>query len=379
MTNKTHKKLREGFTTGSAATAASMAALEILLHDGKGEESVNTFVQHVPVPPPEQGGEEIHLGLPLLRIPIAEVQRLGASIATAYVIKDGGDDPDATHGAHIQATVTLVPEQPDIHIEGGQGVGRVTLPGLPLPVGMAAINPAPRRQITTGLRMLMQKYQYVNGVSVVVSVPHGEAIAQHTFNPRLGIVGGISILGTQGTVRPYSHSAWKATILQGFNVAQATGCRTLCLSTGRRSERLLLNKYPQVSLQSAIQAADFAHFSLYHAGKYPFEKLVWGCFFGKLVKLAQGHKYTHARHAELDFTLLQTWCAEAGADIPEITQCVTASHALEYILAHAAKERVIKSITQKAADVACAFAGRSVRVYVFHLDGYELAWAESIK
>ncbi len=397
---KNKKVLREGFTTGTAATAAAMAALESLLCKEKGGKCMLT-----PVPPPlsprmpsfaqslvlsqkvmqlkretTAGSEstqcmESTKNKGFLSIPIAGVHRNHAHSATAFVIKDGGDDPDATHKASIYATVTLGtrPQQQDIVIHGGEGVGRITLPGLPLPVGMAAINPAPRRQISLGLQLIAQKYAYTHSIDVTISVPGGEELAKNTFNPRLGILGGISILGTQGTVKPYSHKAWKATIVQGLEVAAATACTTLCLSTGRRSEKLLLETYPHVLPSWAIQAADFAEFSLSQAGRYPFEQLVWGCFFGKLVKLAQGHSYTHARSANLDFTLLQQWCAKKNMHIPEIASCVTANHALEYILAKEAWPSVLHSITKKAAKVASQFAQRPVTVHLFHLDGRPLA------
>ncbi len=212
-------------------------------------------------------------------------------------------------------------------------------------------------------------------MEVCICVPHGEDIAKKTFNSRLGILGGISILGTQGTVKPFSHTAWQATITQGIQVASATGCETLCLSTGRRSEKLLLAKLPHLPTQAAVQAADFVKFSLEEAGKYPFKNIAWGCFFGKLIKLAQGYENTHARQAQLDFTTLYTWCAAEGMDIPQIQQCVTAQHALEYILAFPQQniqQRVLRNIHNKATTTASTFAARPVRVYAFHLNGQDL-------
>ena len=208
---------------------------------------------------------------------------------------------------------------------------------------------------------------------VIVSVPEGERLARQTFNPRLGIVGGISILGTQGTVRPYSHQAWKATIEQGLAVAAATGCRDMGLTTGRRSERLLMDKYPQMPQRSFIQVADFAAFSLKAAGAMPFDNLIWGCFFGKLVKLAQGHAYTHARHAELDMEDLAHLCRQCGASCADqVRHCITAAHALELLLQDKAGNDVIALAGEKAAAVAANFAGRHVRLHLFHTDGREL-------
>ncbi len=381
---KTKTKLREGFSTGTAATAAAMAALECLLS------GVSCTSMLTPMPPQEDNNDahsqtehpwiwatrkNLEELSPTRSIAIAHIQCESTKKAFARVIKDGGDDPDATHNAAIEAHITLTSHCGQIRIDGGKGVGRVTLPGLPVAVGKAAINPAPQRQIVLGLHLIAHKYGYGGGMEVCICVPHGEAIAKKTFNSRLGILGGISILGTQGTVKPFSHTAWQATISQGIQVASATDCTTLCLSTGRRSEKLLLAKLPHLPAQAAVQAADFVKFSLEEAGKYPFENIAWGCFFGKLIKLAQGYENTHARQAKLDFTTLYMWCAAEGMDIPQIQQCVTAQHALEYILAFPQqniRQCVLRNIHNKATTTASAFAARPVHVYAFHLNGQDL-------
>ena len=304
-------------------------------------------------------------------------------LAHASIRKDGGDDPDATSGALITATVIMeAPVRVDkevsadvgIHLDGGPGVGRVTLPGLPVAVGEAAINPVPRQQITFALRhALADALPPCPPLRVIISVPEGHRLARQTFNPRLGIVGGISILGTQGTVRPFSHKAWKATIQQGLAVAAATGCRSIALTTGRRSERLLMERYPEMPQQCFIQVADFAGFSLQAAGAGNFDTLVWGCFFGKLVKLAQGHAYTHARHANLDMADLARVCEQYGARCAaQVKDCITAAHALELLLQDEAGTDVIRQVAAKAAAVAANFAGRPVRLHLFHTDGREL-------
>ena len=206
-----------------------------------------------------------------------------------------------------------------------------------------------------------------------VRVPLGSELAQKTFNPRLGIEGGISILGTQGTVRPYSHAAWKATIEQGLAVAAATGCRTLCLTTGRRSERLLMERYPQLPDRCFVQVADFAQFSLHAAGAMSFERIVWGCFFGKLVKLAQGHTYTHAKDSTLDMQALAQLAQAAKASCAsEVARCITAAHALELLLADAAGPRVIEQLARLAMRTAQKFSGQAVCLHLFHTDGREL-------
>ena len=396
-------KLREGFTTGSAATGAALAALQLLCH-GCAPDTVR-----VPLPPfasPQQGGNGVQpeprgwLVLPVANCDSGPAPELAARWAAnnfehcdpppqgiirsahASIIKDGGDDPDATSGARITATVveSILPqnreevaEPGNIIIKGGPGVGRVTLPGLPVPVGQAAINPVPRQQISLALQA--QKYASADStrLTVFVSVPLGSELAQKTFNPRLGIEGGISILGTQGTVRPYSHAAWKATIEQGLAVATATGCRTLCLTTGRRSERLLMERYPQLPERCFVQVADFAQFSLNAAGAMNFERIVWGCFFGKLVKLAQGHTYTHAKDSTLDMQALAQLAQAAKARCAsEVARCITAAHALELLLADAAGPRVIEQVARLAMQTAQKFSGQAVCLRLFHTDGREL-------
>ena len=264
--------LREGFTTGSAATAAAVAALRYLLC---GEQSGS-----VRVPPPPRAERQTPLCVPVASCasgPADDVRALAArcsavlSVAHACVIKDGGDDPDATHKAEIRATVALLAAPvppPDallldaaplpLYLVGGPGIGRVTLPGLPVPVGQPAVNPAPREQLCAAVRALLSCLSLPPGAAAllcVLSVPEGRTIAAHTFNPRLGIVDGISILGTQGTVRPFSHAAWQASIAQGIAVAEATACPGLGMSTGRRSEKLLMARYPDWPARGTFRGA----------------------------------------------------------------------------------------------------------------------------
>lgn len=386
--------LREGFTTGTAATAAAMAALHLALTDQHCSQCT------VVLPPLDASAPS--LSIPVLRsdygygygCPAQPPENPCQRIAWAEVEKDGGDDPDATRHAHIVATVSLplTPPKPQnlinlaaseapssaatgpqVHITGGAGVGRVTLAGLPVAVGQAAINPVPRQQIAYALTQLAAQHAYTGPIEVCIAVPQGEELARHTLNARLGIVGGISILGTQGTVKPFSHSAWKATISQGLNVAEASACQQICLSTGRRSERLLMGLYPHLPAQAFIQAADFAQFSLSEAGKRPFTTLVWGCFFGKLLKLAEGHPYTHAHNAALDMQVLAALCAEHHAACASaVPHCVTAGHALELLLDDSAGMAILHHVAQRAALHASHFAGKDVRIHLFHIQGQEL-------
>lgn len=355
--------LREGFTTGSAAAAAAKAATLFAL-TGQSPARVD-----IPLP----------TGQRRLSIAVEGVADDGMSVRAA-VIKDGGDDPDATHGARIEAVVTVDPAfsavGPHVLIDGGPGVGRATLPGLPIAVGKAAINPGPERQIRAAvLEALPQGFTGI--VLVFIEVPEGESIARHTLNPRLGILGGISILGTGGIVRPYSHEAWAAAVSQSLDVARAQGHRFCALTTGRRSERLFLAANPEVPEVCCVQAADhFAH-ALREAAAKGFACVAWAVFFGKLVKQAQGLENTHAREAATDFSLLAELAGQfggAGADPATCTALAganTAAHALE--LAHlmggaGVRERLVAALVARARIAAQGFApGLEVRYQVFDL------------
>jgi len=208
------KRLREGFTTGSAAAAGAKAALLYL----SGRKDLKQVVIPLPV-----GGR--------LTIPVDHIEALESG-ARATVIKDAGDDPDVTHKAKIRSTVHFVPnrKQGEIDIDGGKGVGRVTKPGLPVPVGEPAINPVPRQQIREAVQEGLDEAGIEGFVSVIIDVVDGEKIAKKTFNPRLGILGGISILGTRGTVKPFSNEAYRDTITVSMDVARAGGLDVIALA-----------------------------------------------------------------------------------------------------------------------------------------------------
>lgn len=355
--------LREGFTTGSAAAAAARAATLFAL-TGEAPQAVD-----IPLPPPHPSDAG------RLTIPIASVRddELGVR---ATVVKDGGDDPDATHGALIEAHVTLDPAfsgvGPHVLIGGGAGVGRVTLPGLAVPVGSAAINPGPEAQIRQSVLEVLPPY--FKGIAlVVIEVPDGEAIAKHTLNPRLGIQGGISILGTGGIVRPYSHEAWAACIDAALDVARAAGHESVVLTTGRRSERLFQQRHPFVSDVCLIQAADFFAHALNAAVRRGFAEVIWAVFPGKLVKQAQGFANTHARRAELDFAQLAELARQAGADeavAAAVARANTAGQALA-LVPDEAGQRLTALLVARARTAAQGFAGPglNVRYVVFNLAG----------
>ena len=361
------KRLREGFTTGSAAAAGAKAALGCLVGLGVSKEV------EIPLP---AGGR--------LTIPVERVERVG-NAAMAMVRKDGGDDPDATHKARIMSTVRLLPggRHGDVHIEGGTGVGKVTRPGLPVQVGESAINPVPRRQIKEALLEGLEASGVRSAVSVVVEVANGEKIAKKTLNPRLGILGGISILGTRGTVKPFSNKAYKDTITMSMDVAKAEGLNAVALTTGGRSERFLKELLPDFPETAFIQVADFFSFSFKEGAKRGFSHIFYSCFFGKLVKMAQGFPYTHARKSRIDFDLLASWSLLKGMGKEKahaIKGANTAREALAIIQETACGDGIIHDVLEKALMSARGFAGPfpDITYYLFDFGG-ELLFTEKSK
>lgn len=320
-------KVRIGFTTGSAAAAAAKAGL---LHLNNG-----SLPAKVSIPCPEG---HARLAVPIQSIePPADPQG-----AVAVVVrKDAGDDPDVTHGAAILARVRLKPSfQTEIVLQAGPGVGRVTRPGLPVGVGEPAINPGPRRQIVMALQEALDHFGVAGRVEAVVEVPGGEVLAGRTFNPRLGVAGGISILGTRGTVVPFSHAAWRETILQSLDVARAEERRLIALSTGGRGGKFLEGVFRggQTGLEDKdaafIQAGDHVGFAMRRAASHGFAKIVWGGFWGKLVKMAQGRPQTHARVFTVDFAALADLALACGAGsglAAQIRGANTARHVLDLL------------------------------------------------
>ncbi len=395
LSSATKKPLREGFTTGTCATAGALAALLFLQHGrkpdrvscplppfrDKGHEDLASPGDAFLLPTPRAwmkiAIEDVVSGIP----PFLDATPLhGTRTATALVIKDGGDDPDVTHGAKIYTSLSLHgalhPERDQIEILGGKGVGRITLPGLPLPVGAPAINPVPRAQICYALKEAWRKYAPAPcpAMTVRISVPDGEALAKKTFNPRLGILGGISILGTQGTVKPFSNTAFMATISEELSLAKALGIDRIFLTTGRRSERLLMTCFPDAPEQAFVQVGDFCGHALNETRRLGFSSIVWGSFFGKLLKLAQGGSMTHAHTQDIDFRALADLCARHGASGSDaVASAKTAALALEYILRDNAGTDILRTILSLAKEAAQNFAGQKVSVHLFHLDGHELA------
>ncbi len=276
------KALRSGFTTGACAAAAAKGATLALLNQKKMEEVQITLPR----------GEKV-----AFELNHCEFDNLRACCS---VVKDAGDDPDVTEGAQILAEVAWT-EGRGLTIEGGKGVGVVTKPGLEIPVGIAAINPVPRRMITQSVEEVVKLDG--RGIKVVISVPQGEELARKTLNSRLGIVGGISILGTTGIVVPYSEEAFTASISQALDIALACGLQEVVLTTGRRSEQYAQRRLA-LPEESFVQVGDFMGYALKECTRKGLSKvIIWG-MAGKLSKLAQGHFHTHVDSAEVDIDFL---------------------------------------------------------------------------
>jgi cobalt-precorrin-5B (C1)-methyltransferase len=314
MARASDEKLRTGWTTGTCAAAAAKAAAEALL-TGEPQERVDVRL-------PKKGDER--------RVPF-EVERceVGAGWAEAVVVKDAGDDPDVTHGAHLTVCVSWK-EEPGIELDRGEGVGVVTKPGLGLPVGGPAINEVPRRMISYSVEEVLDLSE--RGVRVVISVPGGEKMAEKTTNARLGIVGGISILGTTGIVRPFSTAAWAASVVQAIDVMGAQGHGTFVLSTGGLTEKAAMRLLPGLEEVCFIEVGDFTGQAIKRAIKNGLKRGFFVGMAGKLTKLAAGVMMTHWTRSKVDNELLAEITREAGGS-PDLVEGVkganTARHAYE--------------------------------------------------
>jgi cobalt-precorrin-5B (C1)-methyltransferase len=307
-----------------------------------------------------------------LSVPVAWV-RAEAGGARAGVVKDGGDDPDVTSGLVIEALVRL-DHGPDIEVEGGRGVGRATLPGLPVAVGRAAINPEPLAQIAAAVREGLAEAGSAAGARVLVEVPDGERAARATMNPRLGILGGISILGRTGIVRPFSHASYTASIAEALDVARAAGLDEVVFTTGRRSDRFVQALRPDLPAQAVVQAADFFGFANREAARRGFRAIGWSVLVGKLVKQAQGLDSTHAGDADVDFGRLAGLCGRAGLDpdrCREVAEARLARQVLAILADSPRRPAILALLAAEAAAQARRMAGPGplVRYYLFDFEG----------
>lgn len=313
--------LRTGWTTGTCSAAAAKAAAAALV---SGE-----IQRRVEIGLP-RSGRRVGFAVADCRIGVVCGVPPGDAVwAEAAVVKDAGDDPDVTHGARLVARAFWGSGQ-GVTLDAGEGVGVVTKRGLGLPVGGAAINPVPRRQIADAVGEVVDISAL--GLRLVISVPEGARMARKTTNPRLGIVGGISILGTTGIVRPFSTAAWRASVGQAVDVIAATGCDTFVLSTGGRTEAAAMALYPALDEVCFIEVGDFTGYALKRAARRGLRRCIFVGMAGKLSKLGAGVMMTHWTRSRVDTQLLACLTAEGGGGaelVAAVGAANTARHAYE--------------------------------------------------
>ena len=324
------KNLRCGYTTGSCATAAAKAAATMLLTG----ERVATVRIDTP--------KGVVLELEPLEVELAE------QYVSCAIRKDSGDDPDDTNGVLVFAKVEKVAE-PGVHIEGGVGVGRVTKPGLACAVGGPAINPTPRRMITAEVGSVMEQAGYSEGLLVTISIPEGVEIAKKTFNPRLGIIGGLSVLGTSGIVEPMSEKALIETMYVEMRAQKARGNKHLLVFFGNYGEDFTRDVM-QLDLEGAVTCSNFVGELLDYAVFLGFETLLLIGHSGKLVKLAQGVMNTHSKYADCRTELFALEAMFHGASIEvgqEIYHCLTTDEVTKILKREQIFEPVMDKVTER--------------------------------
>lgn len=306
--------MRKGYTTGTCAAAGARAC-------------VVAMSGHIP--------DRVDVRLPrgdAISVPVKSCDVADAG-AICTVIKDGGDDPDVTHGADIVVEVSKGGPAGDVTIEGGSGVGIVTKPGLGLEIGKPAINPVPRRMIRENVSEVGSDILKDTGLRVTVSVPSGKRLAPKTDNPRLGIMGGISILGTSGIVIPFSTASFAAAIRQSLDVTAAMGNDTVVLTTGSRSEAFA-RKFLHLPDHCFVQVGDFSGYTIRQCASRRLKKAYLVGFVGKLAKMAAGVEQTHVKGSKVDMNLLAQAAYDCGADtdmVQRIRHANTARHVMEMV------------------------------------------------
>ena len=352
------ENLREGYSTSACAMAAAGAAARVLLTGDR----LDSFT--VDLPAQEQ-----------VTFPLEHCDIRGDSV-TCGVIKGTSDDPDVTHGLEIQATVRWAAE-PGITLKGGDGVGLVTKPGLPVPVGEPAINPVPRRMILSAVDEEAGPHLAGRGLVVTISAPGGREIAEQTMNPKLGIVGGISILGTSGIVKPFSASAYRASIYIELKMTAHNGGRHAVLATGKRSVTYAQTVYPHLPEHAFIQVGDHIDYGLRQARRLNFDRISISSMIGKVSKLAQGRMQTHVKEGDVDLAFLAQVVANLGANdalCQRVLEANTAHH-VQVMAREAQLEGLEKRLAEMAAGEAAAFIDQSlpVEVLLWQLKGELLA------
>jgi cobalt-precorrin-5B (C1)-methyltransferase len=308
-------KLRTGYTTGSSATAAAKAGLLSIINQKK--------TDNIDIKLPKGNSIEI----------LVHSCDFNSDNARCSVIKDGGDDPDVTHGAEIIVELSFTEKVNEIEIDGGEGVGIVTKPGLGLEINKPAINPTPKKMINENLREIGEKILEKKGIRVVISVPKGKELGPKTDNPRIGIKNGISILGTSGIVIPFSTASYAASIRQNLDVAIAMGNDTVVLTTGGRSEDFA-KKIVDLPEHCFVQMGDFSGYTIQQCSRKNIKRAYVVGFIGKLAKMAAGVKQTHVKGSKVDMNFLADLAKKSNANetiIENIKKANTARHVSEII------------------------------------------------
>ena len=353
------ENLRSGYTTGACAAAASRAALLAMVW----QRPVAEVAIRLPA------GQMVTFALHSCTFTQSE--------GRASVIKDAGDDPDVTHLAEICSRVTWEGGASGVIFRRGPGVGLVTKKGLPVAPGEPAINPVPRKMIAEGIgEVLAERGLADRGVAVEISVPGGEELAKKTFNPRLGIVGGISILGTTGIVVPYSTAAWLASVTQEIDVAAAQGIRELVLAVGARGERLARQLIP-LPEEAFVQMGPFFGDALRHCAGVGIEKVTLVAMIGKLAKFAAGNESVHSTNSSQDFAFLADAARSAGADTALVEQITGANTAREVseMASEAGLREFFDALCKRAWEFAATFliGGLTLDIYLTSQEGKVLA------
>jgi cobalt-precorrin-5B (C1)-methyltransferase len=347
--------LRQGYTTGACAAAAARGAALMLREQRVVEEA------EILLPAGRPARFKLH------------GQTLSDRGSSCFVVKDAGDDPDITNGAEIHASIDVeyfVPHR--IILQGGTGVGRVTKPGLAVPVGEAAINPVPRKMILENVKEVLAMRCIPAALTITISIPNGAELAKKTLNERLGIIGGLSILGTTGVVKPISAKAWTDTIDCSIDVALASGAETVILSTGRTSElaaQKFLEGRETLPEETFVMMGDHVGYALCSCKAKEVKRVIIAAQFAKLLKIASGHKQTHVFSSELDLQSLRELLTAADPGSPFSDSCLTANTARQVLLDSGNDPDLVRIVCERAKESALMMApGLEIEVM---LAGYD--------
>jgi|TARA_B100000959_G_scaffold14337_1_gene14044 cobalt-precorrin-5B (C1)-methyltransferase len=355
---ETKTKLRTGFTTGSCATASSKACVLSIINQKK--------IEQTDIILPKRSKLDIQINS----------CEFTENSATCSVIKDGGDDPDVTHGAEIFVYVELTNNIGKIEIDGGEGVGRVTKPGLGLEIGSAAINPTPKKMILENVTEISKEILEKNGIMIKVSVPNGKELGPKTDNPRIGIMGGISILGTSGIVIPYSTASFAAAIRQQIAVVSSMNDDNVVLTTGGRSEDFA-RAIIELPDHSFIQMGDFSGYTIKQCAKQGLKKAYVAGFIGKLAKMAAGVKQTHVKGGKVDMKFLSELAKRCDAKSDTISKILGANTArnVQEIIIEDKVDGFFDEVTKEACNQMRQHSEEKipVEVILFDFDGKVLS------